>query len=163
MHPIRFKGPSSVLSDFNLLELKFHSVEQGYQHQCALFNGFDDVAKEILSVPPVYDVGRRCKKIAKKINVKYQSWAQNKEAIIYDFMKLKSQQHEQFCKALLATDSPLHQTVAREYWGVGQTGMGSNHCVKLLMDLRQSIQSSWPAQKNNALIYIDSIFKHLPH
>ena len=170
MHPIRFKGPSSVFSNFNPhwiedkeLGLKFYSVEQGYQHQCALFNGFDDVAEEILSVPPVYDVGRQCKKIAKKINVKRQSWAHNKEAIIYDFMKLKSQQHEQFRKALLATDRPLHHTVASEYWGVGRIGKGSNRCGKLLMDLRQSIQSSWPAHKDNVLVYTDSIFKHLPH
>ena len=89
MHPIRFKGPSSVFTNFNPhwiedkeLELKFYSVEQGYQHQCTLFNGFDDIAEEILSVPPVYDVGRWCKKIAKKIYVKRQSWAQNKEDII---------------------------------------------------------------------------------
>ena len=122
MHPIRFKSPSSVFSIFNPhwienkeLGLKFYSVEQGYQQQCALFNGFDDIAEEILSVPPVYDVGRRCKQIAKKVRVKRQSWAENKEAIIFDFMKLKSQQHEKFPKALLATDRPLHRTVASDY------------------------------------------------
>ena len=31
------------------------------------------------------------------------------------------------------------------------------------MDLRQSIQSSWPAPKSSVLVYRDSIFKHLPH
>ena len=31
------------------------------------------------------------------------------------------------------------------------------------MDLRQSIQSSWPVPKTNVLIYTDSIFKHLPY
>ena len=68
-----------------------------------------------------------------------------------------------FCQALLATDRPLHHTAAIDYWGLGRTGKGSNHCGKLLMDLRQSIQSSWPAPKTNVLIYTDSIFKHLPH
>ena len=66
----------------------------------------------------------------------------NKEVIIFDFMKLKSGQHEQFRKSLLATVQPLHHIVVSEYSGLRRTEKGSNHCGKLLMDLWQSIQSS---------------------
>ena len=68
MRPIRFKGPGSVFSNFNPhwiedkeLGLTFYSLEQGYQHQCAMFNGYEDVADEILKVKPVHDIGRLCK------------------------------------------------------------------------------------------------------
>ena len=169
MRPIRFKGSSSVFSNFNPqwiedkgLGLMFFSVEQGYQHQCALFNGFDNVAEEILSVKPEHDVGQKCKMIAKKITAKHKSWGATKEAILLDLLTLKLHQHEPFRKALLATDRPLLHTVASHYWGLGRHGEGANRCGELLMKLRQSVQSSWGAPHNQVLVYTDSIFKYLP-
>ena len=169
MRPIRFKGSSSVFSNFyphwiedKELGLMFFSVEQGYQHQCALFNGFDNVAEEILSVKPEHDVGRKCKMIAKKITAKRKSWGATKEAILLDLLTLKLCQHEPFRKALLATDRPLLHTVASDYWGLGRHGEGANRCGELLMKLRQSVQSSWGAPHNQVLVYTDSIFKYLP-
>ena len=148
MRPIRFKGPSSICSNFNPhwiedkeLGLTFYSLEQGYQHQCAMFNGYEDVADEILNVKPVHDIGRLCKGLAKKITFKRQSWATTKEAVLFDLLKLKFEQHQPFRQALLATNRPLHHTVASDYWGLGRNGDGANRCGKLLMELRQSVQS----------------------
>ena len=136
------------------LDMWYYSVEQGYQYQCAIYNGFDDVAEEILAVPANPDIGKTCKQLAKKISVKRSSWNEVKEDILYDFLQLKMEQYAPFRETLLATDRPLHHTVASEYWGMGQNGCGKNRFGQLLMKLRESMKSAWPAPTKNVRLYI---------
>ena len=48
-----------------------NGVEQGYQQQCAMYNGHDDVAQQILATPTNTSTGKICKQLAKeKIGMK---------------------------------------------------------------------------------------------
>ena len=160
MHPIRFKGAHSVLSNFHPnwihaedLGMWCYSVEQGYQQQCAMYNGYDDVADKIMAVPATQSTGKICKQLAKeRIRMKRTSWSDVKEAILYDFLKLKLEQYPPFRHTLLATERPLHHTVASDYWGMGKDGSGRNRFGKLLMRLRKSVRSTWPTPNKNVRI-----------
>ena len=170
MHPIKFKGAHSVLSNFyphwlhaEELGFWFYSVEQGYQHQCAIFNGYDDVAYTLQTVTPCPDTGVICKELAKqRIKFKRESWRDVKEDILYDFLQLKLEQCQPFRETLLATERPLHHTVASGYWGLGKDKTGLNRLGKLLMKLRQEVKATWPTPRRKVLLYSDSIFKFLP-
>ena len=170
MQPIRFKGTESVLSNFHPhwlheeeLGMSYYSVEQAYQHQCAVYNGFDEVADSIMTVSPGTDTGKICKGIAKeKICPKRKSWINVKEDILYDFLLLKLDQYRPFRRTLVATDRPLHHTVASNYWEMGKLGKGQNRFGNMLMKLRQYVKSSWSSPRKQVLVYSDSIFKYLP-
>ena len=66
------------------------------------------------------------------------------------------EQYAPFRETLLATDKPLHHTLASEYWGLGQNGCGKNRFGQLLMKLRESMKSSWPAPSKNVRLYINN-------
>ena len=66
------------------------------------------------------------------------------------------EQYDPFRETLLATDRPLHHTLASEYWGLGQNCCGKNRFGQLLMKLRESMKSSWPAPTKNVRLYINN-------
>ena len=68
MQHIRFKGIESVQSNLNPhwlheeeMGLSYYSVKQAYQHQCAIYNGFDEVAESIMTVSPGTHTIKTCK------------------------------------------------------------------------------------------------------
>ena len=64
------------------------SLEQSYQYNSAMYNGYVSVAQEILSVPPGEGCGKRCEEIAtEKMHPKTHTWKKAKLKIIYSMMQ----------------------------------------------------------------------------
>lgn len=154
MKPILFKGSNrnSILSNFHPHKLyvpwllsTWCSVEQPYQYLCALKNGYDQLANQILDLEAGPNTGKDAKDLANLIPSfsKSQEWRNEKCSLIYSLMKLKFEQYTPFRKLLLATDRPLLHPVASGFWGLGKEGNGRNVCGKLLMELRENVQASW--------------------
>ena len=71
-------------------------------------------------------------------------WEKVKDAIMYDAVKAKFNQHQDLKNLLLSTGTAkiIEHTDKDDYWGDGGNGKGKNKLGKILMKIREELMQS---------------------
>lgn len=140
-----FKGGRCVLSNFYPCNIYyqnkwFTSTEHIYQYKKATFFGEMKLAEKIKHA----ETPQEAKKLSNQIpHSKLSSeWSARKLAIMKAILDAKLQQLPLFKTELLNTGNlDLIHNVADDFWGTGKHHCGQNQFGRLLMLLRQKIQT----------------------
>ena len=84
-----------------------------------------------------FQLGKRYKELRKN------NWDDIKVNALYEIIKAKAKQHEDVTKALLATgkEEIIEDNPHDEFWGNGKDGKGQNNTGKLLMRIRDELNT----------------------
>ena len=142
----RVQGHNDTLSNFYPCRLHFdgqtfRSSEAVYQYQRAMYHNMPDLAQTIRNSRHAGE----SKRLADQYIQDTVYWEYDKYEVMWNVLKLKVEQSQEFVKALLETNgSQLQHTVQDRYWGTGlketsSSFPGENIFGNLLEHLRQRL------------------------
>lgn len=125
LYPIKLKKKVWQTSEHYFQAQKFAGTEQ------------EEKIRKASSPMKAAEMGR-----SRKLKMR-QNWDNIKENVMYDALKAKFTQHQDLKELLLSTEEKIliEQTENDDYWGDGGDGSGKNRLGKLLMRLREELQS----------------------
>ena len=142
----RSDGNLNILSNFYSMRLNYkgmtyHSAEQAYQHQMALYHARSDLAYRIMVTRTAAQSKRESKVVRKSAQ-----WHEYKHKVMSEILLAKSNQLEAFKSSLLKTGQAqlLHNIDTDSYWGCGSDLKGDNMMGVLLMELRRKLALNPP-------------------
>ena len=155
-HVTAFAGKADPLSNFYPCEIKVfgmshRSSEHAYQYSKAIQTGKDKIAERILEAKSAYQA-----KVEASFLPFNPNWIDEKEKVMEQVLRAKSNGCPEFCEALLNSDTVIAEAVPGDlFWSTGLTkeqcltvkrGVwpGKNKMGKLLVTLKESI-----IEKNN--------------
>ena len=137
--PLYFAGSKNILSNFYPSELQtqntsFPTAEHLFQYRRAIVQNEQKLADRILHAETAMN--------AKALGKNLQKNKQIDKHIMTEVLMIKANQCRDFLNGLKDSYSKeLIENTKDPYWGRGTDGMGLNTLGKLLMELRDSIQS----------------------
>ena len=155
--PVLFQGPKSWFSTFyrcriHVFDRDFHSSEQAYQYQQAMFHDDSETAKQIMRTGDA----RAAMKESKNINETKHGWEVKRVDVMREILKAKAEVPE-FREALLATGKAVmvyDMPTQEGFWGVGDRHVGGENVLgRLLMELRDSLRSGWSEVQTGPVKY----------